>query len=201
MASLCFPQEHAPLVTLSNNAEAELDHRMENYVDLQIVAESPDGVTVFTNEEPAVNQAQHSLASTTEEDQRTEVLEWDDGESRITVEESYQSMQITERPSLDANKYREAVSNFKPEEPKSLFPMSLPDAQLSDQDLEKGQASTFASTSSDPNIVDWDSPDDSANPYNWTTQRKWATVILITFQTFLRYGSQLMILFNILTVL
>ena len=191
MASLCSPREHSPIVTPLNNAEAELDHRMESYVDLQIVTESPDGATVFINDEPAVNQAQHSPVSTTDEDQRTEGPEWDEGQSCIT----------TERPSLEANNYREAIPNSKPEGPAPLFPISLSDAHLSSQDLEKGQASTIASTAIDPNIVDWDGPDDSANPYNWTTQRKWATVILITAQTFLRYGSQLTMLLHILIML
>ncbi len=36
----------------------------------------------------------------------------------------------------------------------------------------------------DPNIVDWDGPDDPENPLNWTPKRKWSIAALLSFMTF-----------------
>lgn len=32
-------------------------------------------------------------------------------------------------------------------------------------------------------IVDWDGPDDSQNPMNWSTTRKWITISIVSFST------------------
>jgi len=32
----------------------------------------------------------------------------------------------------------------------------------------------------DPNLVDWDGPDDPANPMNWTERKKWTTVTVVS---------------------
>jgi len=32
----------------------------------------------------------------------------------------------------------------------------------------------------DPNLVDWDGPDDPANPMNWTEHKKWKTVTVVS---------------------
>lgn len=37
----------------------------------------------------------------------------------------------------------------------------------------------------DPNIVDWDGPDDPENPLNWTTKRKVTATVSIALITFL----------------
>lgn len=34
------------------------------------------------------------------------------------------------------------------------------------------------------NLVDWDGPDDAANPMNWSPVRKWTLIALISFNTF-----------------
>lgn len=36
----------------------------------------------------------------------------------------------------------------------------------------------------DPNIVDWDGPDDPQNPQNWPMKMKWINVGLISMLTF-----------------
>ncbi|KAF2121940.1 major facilitator superfamily domain-containing protein [Lophiotrema nucula] len=65
-----------------------------------------------------------------------------------------------------------------------------------DKDIEKGAPDRSESLSSveeaddaasqqDPNIVDWDGPDDPQNPMNWTFNKKWGTVILVSAITFL----------------
>jgi len=42
----------------------------------------------------------------------------------------------------------------------------------------------------DPNIVDWDGPDDPTNPLNWPARRKATIIGVVSFITFLSYGSQ-----------
>lgn len=36
----------------------------------------------------------------------------------------------------------------------------------------------------DPDIVDWDGPDDPANPKNWTSKKKWANIYVLAALTF-----------------
>lgn len=38
---------------------------------------------------------------------------------------------------------------------------------------------------SDPNLVTWDGPDDSENPKNWSTKRKWAATFVVSSFTFI----------------
>ena len=38
----------------------------------------------------------------------------------------------------------------------------------------------------DPNIVEWDGPDDPENPLNWSALRKWANVIIFSTITMIR---------------
>lgn len=40
---------------------------------------------------------------------------------------------------------------------------------------------------SDPNVVDWDGPDDPANPQNWTSKKKWINTGLLASMTFVTY--------------
>lgn len=37
----------------------------------------------------------------------------------------------------------------------------------------------------DPNIVDWDGPDDPSNPMNWSTAKKLSTLTMVSVVTFL----------------
>ena len=60
-------------------------------------------------------------------------------------------------------------------------------------DIEKGVSSISSSIVSesddaaaqDPDIVDFDGPDDPQNPMNWTFYKKWGMVLLISAITFL----------------
>ena len=61
-----------------------------------------------------------------------------------------------------------------------------------DKDVEKGTPDRSESVSSgeevedrDPNIVDWDGPDDPQNPMNWPFNKKWGSVLLVSAITFL----------------
>lgn len=37
----------------------------------------------------------------------------------------------------------------------------------------------------DPDLVDWDGPDDPENPFNWTTSKKTWQLVFMAFNTFL----------------
>ncbi|KAL9074973.1 MAG: hypothetical protein Q9161_001903 [Pseudevernia consocians] len=52
------------------------------------------------------------------------------------------------------------------------------------EDSDKKQPET-TKTEADPNIVDWDGPDDPKNPVNWSEKLKWANVAVISSITFL----------------
>ncbi|KAF2398704.1 MFS general substrate transporter [Trichodelitschia bisporula] len=76
--------------------------------------------------------------------------------------------------------------SLTPDTPVSTGPHGL------DKDLEKEAGSAQSSASSvaepeptDPNIVDWDGPDDPANPQNWSTLRKTGAILIISGFTFL----------------
>jgi hypothetical protein len=44
-------------------------------------------------------------------------------------------------------------------------------------------------TPNDPNIVDWDGPDDPENPLNWTSKRKFGATMSIALITLLTYEN------------
>lgn len=48
--------------------------------------------------------------------------------------------------------------------------------------LDSG-ASTDSKIDRDPNVVDWDGPDDPENPLNWPEGRKWLSLSLISVMT------------------
>lgn len=72
-----------------------------------------------------------------------------------------------------------------------------PDTGSPEEDIEKKSISVlenYPSTVSadenqatDPNIVDWDGPNDPENPLNWTTTRKVAAIATVSLITFLSY--------------
>lgn len=52
-----------------------------------------------------------------------------------------------------------------------------------DDDSEEGRPRGNPDESKDPNQVDWDGPDDPANPQNWSKTRKWTLTALVSFLT------------------
>ncbi|RSL61590.1 hypothetical protein CEP54_006163 [Fusarium duplospermum] len=62
----------------------------------------------------------------------------------------------------------------------------LNDDEKYEKDLEDGSTSVdFEELAPrDPNIVDWDGPDDPANPQNWSAKKKTITVVLVSSITF-----------------
>ncbi|KAH6877322.1 major facilitator superfamily domain-containing protein [Thelonectria olida] len=61
-----------------------------------------------------------------------------------------------------------------------------PTVDAQNKDLETGSTSVDLEESSprDPNIVDWDGPNDPANPQNWSKKKKVITVSLVSSVTF-----------------
>lgn len=56
------------------------------------------------------------------------------------------------------------------------------------QDVEKGAADATAEEAEaprDPNIVDWEGPDDPENPYNWPASKKWSNIAILSLLTLL----------------
>ncbi|KAL2756983.1 hypothetical protein ACRALDRAFT_1049216 [Sodiomyces alcalophilus JCM 7366] len=49
--------------------------------------------------------------------------------------------------------------------------------------VDSGAASTNSKIERDPNVVDWDGPDDPENPLNWPESRKWLGLSLISAMT------------------
>lgn len=66
---------------------------------------------------------------------------------------------------------------------------SSDDGTPAERDLEKGEPETHTSEASsephDPNIVDWDSPEDPQNPMNWSAKKKWSNIAILSFLTLL----------------
>lgn len=58
-----------------------------------------------------------------------------------------------------------------------------------EKEFEAGEKSSDESPipTVNPNIVDWDSPDDPANPQNWTNKKKWGCISIVSAVTFLTY--------------
>ena len=71
-------------------------------------------------------------------------------------------------------------------EVKHLPGISIDDAR--EKDIEKGD---FPHTKSDEikpsdlDIVDWDGPDDVANPVNWSKRKKWGIIATLSTMTFI----------------
>ncbi|KAK3718324.1 hypothetical protein LTR37_005137 [Vermiconidia calcicola] len=62
-------------------------------------------------------------------------------------------------------------------------------SEAGEHDLEKAEPSTTTDGEPeeprDPNVVDWDGPDDPQNPYNWPASKKWSNIAILSFLTLL----------------
>ncbi|KAF2648685.1 MFS general substrate transporter [Lophiostoma macrostomum CBS 122681] len=59
--------------------------------------------------------------------------------------------------------------------------------------LEKAKSSKSTRSARDPNLVDWEGPDDPLNPKNWTMKRKWAATFIVSAFTLVSPVSSSMI--------
>ncbi|KAL9099614.1 MAG: hypothetical protein Q9187_009474 [Circinaria calcarea] len=104
-----------------------------------------------------------------------------DNQKRTHTSSRPMAEQMTgEEPTLDTTLGEKTISKT---------PSSLSIRQENeDGDIEKG---AIAHTSSDkaglpdPNVVDWDGPDDPANPLNWSEKVKWSLIALLSCMTFI----------------
>ncbi|KAI9689241.1 MAG: hypothetical protein M1822_000979 [Bathelium mastoideum] len=64
------------------------------------------------------------------------------------------------------------------------------DVEKGEPALEKAQS---ARSRKDPNLVTWDSPEDPANPKNWSGGRKWAATFVVSSFTFISPVSSSMV--------
>jgi MFS transporter, DHA1 family, multidrug resistance protein len=64
---------------------------------------------------------------------------------------------------------------------------------LSEKDLENAdsedpcpeeQGEQTAQPATDPNLIEWDGPDDPENPLNWSKSKKWITTCVLGLMTF-----------------
>lgn len=103
--------------------------------------------------------------------------------------------QATQKQHVPAETSAEGVTSKEAELEKQDSPSSsaslsegkgIEDGDHRTADLEKGTPETTAvETEKDPNIVDWDGPDDPENPMNWTARKKWANIAILSLLTFL----------------
>ncbi|RYP53482.1 hypothetical protein DL768_001519 [Monosporascus sp. mg162] len=56
---------------------------------------------------------------------------------------------------------------------------------VSDADVgvEAGATKEQEATGTDPNVVDWDGPDDPENPMNWSDTKKWLNIAVLSILT------------------
>jgi len=74
--------------------------------------------------------------------------------------------------------------SIKDGEPKPRSSVSASNANHQAIDLEKAEE-TEQPQPLDPNIVDWDGPDDPKMVLNWSKQKKWGTVGMLSALTFI----------------
>ncbi|KAI0019503.1 major facilitator superfamily domain-containing protein [Xylariomycetidae sp. FL0641] len=68
------------------------------------------------------------------------------------------------------------------------------DLELGESDSEKNRRhSTTSSTTTDPDLVTWDGPDDPANPKNWPYPAKWGAVFIVSIFTLISPVSSSMV--------
>lgn len=59
------------------------------------------------------------------------------------------------------------------------------DVEKQDTFDREDQVASKTRSSHDPNVVDWDGPDDPENPMNWPASKKIANIGLVSLITFL----------------
>jgi hypothetical protein len=61
--------------------------------------------------------------------------------------------------------------------------------QNRNDDAQKPETQDTSSTANGIFIIDWDGPDDTANPMNWTFGKKWLNMGLVSAITLLTYAK------------
>lgn len=87
-----------------------------------------------------------------------------------------------------------AVQDLDVQEKSDLRPSSH-----ATSDVETGPADEKLQSNNDPNMVNWDTDGDEANPMNWTPSFKWRNLGLISvmsFSTYIPLPFLLLVFFN-----
>jgi hypothetical protein len=87
-------------------------------------------------------------------------------------------------------KQREKILTMQPQ-PNGSITNSASERVSIDIDMEKSsdQAKDTDMTEKDPEIVDFDGPDDPESPENWSSSRKVTAIVIVTAMTLLSYVS------------
>ena len=96
-----------------------------------------------------------------------------------TASQSSQSSSIYTAPNQQDSGARDWEADL------AVFRMSWYDALELFNANSCGQAED-GKEANDPDIVEWDGPDDPGNPLNWSTRRKWANIITFSTITMIR---------------
>jgi hypothetical protein len=91
-----------------------------------------------------------------------------------TMDKADDTIGTKSRPSTDSHASSDADASIGDVEKQSVH-----------DSHEKSPTSTDEKTTRDPNIVDWDGPDDPENPKNWATRKKVMAVGMASMITFL----------------
>ncbi|MCJ1317415.1 hypothetical protein MMC15_002739 [Xylographa vitiligo] len=113
-------------------------------------------------------------------------------EHEIAVTPEATGGHLSERPSSSTS-FLSAASNpaFKGENGDSKTPISdtNPNEDQYARDIEKVELEEGKSTQQaevkDPNVVDWDGPNDPMKAVNWSKKRKWGTIACLSAMTFI----------------
>lgn len=101
--------------------------------------------------------------------------------------ENFDSTTTTPRLSMDArNNHAEPIGPNTEKELTSSLPSSNDnDHNDTDHDLEnaQNQPEPEKPTEKDPNLVEWDGPDDPENPQNFSRVRKWVITVVMSSMT------------------
>jgi hypothetical protein len=62
---------------------------------------------------------------------------------------------------------------------------------ISNAKLEAGPIDEGILPAADANVVDWDGPDDTANPHNWPPRKRWSHVVMVALLALVTYVSKM----------
>ena len=133
-------------------------------------------------------------ALSTAEEMQTDELELEARRGNDIVVDNERETHASSRPLSQETVFEEhKVGSTSEEENISKPPSSLSARQENGaRDMEKGVVghTTLDNVEPlDPNVVDWDGPDDPANPLNWSKKVKWSLIALLSSMTFITYDD------------
>jgi hypothetical protein len=58
---------------------------------------------------------------------------------------------------------------------------------LPDLESASGKPDLSDNNLEDPNVVDWDGPDDPSNPLNWPSRMRWSHIVVVSLLALVTY--------------